>query len=136
VAEYPDDAIGAAKQLIEATAKVVLRERGLPVDEGQDLPELVKRAQQALLLHPKQGPTAASPDGADAVKRLLGGLSSLAIGVAELRNKYGNGHGRLSAPSGLGPRHARLAVSAAATWCEMLLDTLGDPVAPWRKASP
>jgi hypothetical protein len=41
-------AIGRAKELIESTAKVVLAERGLPVDEKADLPALVRAAQQAL----------------------------------------------------------------------------------------
>jgi hypothetical protein len=30
------------------------------------------------------------------------------------------------------PWHARLAVSAATTWCNVMLDTLDDPDAPWR----
>ncbi|MEU6348361.1 abortive infection family protein [Streptomyces sp. NPDC047072] len=138
-ADYPDDAIGAAKQLIEATAKLVLLKRNLPVDERQDLPALIKQAQQALHLHPAAVPTARnseSPDNADSIKRILGALTSAAIGVAELRNRYGTGHGRLAAPIGLGPRHARFAVGAAATWCELMLDTLADPNAPWRKVAP
>ncbi|MGW0316409.1 hypothetical protein [Streptomyces flavidovirens] len=57
-ADYPDDAIGAAKQLIEATAKLVLLKRNLPVDERQDLPALIKQAQQALHLHPAAVPPA------------------------------------------------------------------------------
>ncbi|MEV5567697.1 abortive infection family protein [Streptomyces sp. NPDC052196] len=136
-AEYPDDAIGAAKQLIEATAKLVLLKRSLPVDERQDLPALIKQAQQALHLHPAALPAArdgASPDNADSIKRILGALTSAAVGVAELRNRYGTGHGRLAAPTGLGPRHARFAVGTASTWCELMLDTLADPDAPWRKA--
>ncbi|MFG2440964.1 abortive infection family protein [Streptomyces sp. NPDC048508] len=137
-ADYPDDAIGAAKQLIEATAKLVLLKRSLPVDERQDLPALIKQAQQALHLHPAAVPpvrNGGSPDNADSIKRILGALTSAAIGVAELRNRYGTGHGRLTAPTGLGPRHARFAVSTAATWCELMLDTLADPNAPWRKTT-
>ncbi|MFF3671617.1 abortive infection family protein [Microtetraspora malaysiensis] len=130
VADYPDDAIGAAKQLVEATAKVVLRERGIPCDERHDLPELVKEAQKALSLHASK--QQATPDGTESVKKILGGLSGIAVGLAELRNRYGTGHGRSSAPSGLALRHARLAVNAATTWCEMVLDTLADPRAPWR----
>lgn len=138
-ADYPDDAIGAAKQLIEATAKLVLLKRNLPVDERLDLPALIKQAQQALHLHPAVAPPArdgSSPDNADSIKRILGALTSAAIGVAELRNRYGTGHGRLAAPTGLGPRHARFAVGTAATWCELMLDTLADPDAPWRKTAP
>jgi len=133
--EYPDDAIGAAKQLIEATAKLVLYERGRPVNENDDVPALIKQAQQALHLHPAALPlsqASTSPDNAESIKRILGALSSAAIGVAELRNRYGTGHGRLTAPTGLGPRHARFAVGTASTWCELLLDTLQDPDAPWR----
>lgn len=132
VAEHPDDAIGAAKQLIEATAKVVLKERGRPVDDRETLADLVKRSQQALALHPRQSAPPTDPDAATAVRKILGGLSSVALGVTELRNRYGTGHGRLTAPSGLSPRHARLAINAAATWCEVMLETLADQGAPWR----
>ncbi|MFD8955452.1 abortive infection family protein [Streptomyces caelestis] len=99
----------------------------------------MKQAQQALHLHPAALPPprdgAASPDNADSIKRILGALTSAAIGVAELRNRYGTGHGRLAAPTGLGPRHARFAVGTASTWCELMLDTLAAPDALWRKAS-
>ena len=133
----PDDpagAIGAAKQLIEATAKVVLTERQEPFDDKADVPELVKRAQQALKLHPSTLTTTdPSVDGADALKKILGGVSAIAIGIAEFRNKHGSGHGQVRTPAGLGVRHAHLAVNAAVTWCQLLLDTLADPAAPWRK---
>jgi hypothetical protein len=129
--EDPAGAIGAAKQLVEATAKVVLRERGLPVNDNATVPDLVKAAQQALNLHPSAVQPGA--DSADGLKKILGGVSAIAIGIAELRNRgYGAGHGQTRAPSGLGPRHARLAVNAATTWCQLLLDTLADPAAPWR----
>jgi hypothetical protein len=131
----PDDpagAIGAAKQLVEATAKVVLTECRLPVAVDAKVPELVKAAQQALQLHPSS--IHAGPDSSDAVKKILGGVSSIAVGVAELRNRgYGSGHGQASTPTGLSPRHAHLAVNAAITWCHLLLDTLADPTAPWRR---
>ncbi|WP_246037758.1 abortive infection family protein [Saccharothrix texasensis] len=131
--EHPREAIGAAKELIESTAKVVLVELGEPVDErSDDLPGLISRAQRALHLHPASA--ASGPDGSDAVKKILGGLTSAAIGVAELRNRgYGTGHGPAQAPVGLRPRHAYLAVGAARTWCQLILDTLADPEAPWQR---
>lgn len=122
----PHGAIGAAKDLIESTAKVVLHERGLPVDDRDDVPALVKKAAKSLELAP-------GPEAGDAVRRILGGLTSVAIGTAELRNRgFGRGHGQRTAPTGLHPRHARLAVGAATVWCQLLLDTLDDPAAPWR----
>jgi hypothetical protein len=132
----PDDpaqAIGSAKELIEATAKTILLELSLPFDDATaKLPELISAVQRALGLHPA---AVAGPDGTDAVKRILGGLSSIALGVAELRNRgYGTGHAMVTRAPGLHARHAHLAVGAASTWCRLVLDTYNDPIAPWRKA--
>jgi len=131
--EYDDpaQAIGSAKELIESTAKVVLHEVGRNPDDAWDLPKLALEAQLALKVHP----TSASPgpDSSDAVKRILGGVTTVATGVAELRNKAGTGHGPGRPRVGLGARHTHLAVGAARLWCEFMLDTLKDPHAPWRK---
>ncbi|WP_405361865.1 abortive infection family protein [Kitasatospora sp. NBC_00085] len=132
LSDDPASAIGSAKQLIEATAKTVLRERGISVAENTKVPALVKQAQQALSLDASA--ITPGPDGTDAVKKILGGAAAIAVGIAELRNRgYGTGHGQASAPAGLGIRHAHLAANAAITWCELMLDTLRDPAAPWRK---
>ena len=131
IADDPALAVGSAKELIESTAKVVLAERGLPVSDKADLPELVRQAQQALGLHPSSA--VPGPDSTEAVKRILGGVSTIAAGIAELRNRgYGTGHCAARARVGLRPRHAHLAVNAAFTWCQLMLDTLADPEAPWR----
>lgn len=130
--DNPAQAIGSAKELVESTAKLVLRTRGLEVSDRDDFPELVRAAQLALEVHPKQATP--GPDGSDAVKRILGGATAAAMGVNELRNRgFGTGHGTTGRRAGLGPRHAHLAVSSAKLWCEFMLDTLADPHAPWRK---
>ncbi|MBA5225621.1 abortive infection family protein [Streptomyces griseoaurantiacus] len=130
----PHGAIGAAKQLIEATAKTALRELGIEIDKNAAVPALVNTVQKALKLDAASAPD--GPDGSKAVKKILSGSVNIAVGVAELRNQgFGSGHGQASAPSGLGVRHARLTVNAAVTWCELILDTLADPAAPWRKAT-
>jgi hypothetical protein len=118
----PALAISGAKALIEATTKTVLEELGEPYDQRADVPALVKAAQKALQLHPELlAPTA---KGAEAIKRVFSGLSQIAVSIAELRNEYGTDHGRSRPTSGLGPRHAHLAVGAATTYCRMLLETL------------
>ncbi len=127
----PALAIGSAKDLIESTAKVVLTERGLPADEKADMPALINQAQRALGLHPSTA--TAGPDGSDPVKKILGSVTGIAVGVNELRNHAGTGHGPTATRTGLGARHAHLAVNAALTWCQLVLDTLADPDAPWRK---
>ena len=127
-------AIGSAKELIESTAKVVLHERGLPVNDKDSLPELVRAAQVALAVHPTS--VSVGPDGSDAVKKILGGATTVATGLAELRNRgYGTGHGAAQRRVGLRARHARLAVAGAKMWCEFMLDTLSDTGAPWQKAT-
>lgn len=66
------------------------------------------------------------------MKQILGAASSMANAVGELRNRYGTGHGPIGTRAGLGARHAHLAVNAATTWCQLMLDTLADEKAPWR----
>ncbi len=128
----PAQAIGSAKELVESTAKVVLRELGRSVDDKDDLPQLVHRAQVALGVHPSTA--SPGPDGTDAVKKILGGAVTITSGLAELRNRgYGTGHGPAGPRVGLRARHAHLAVAGARLWCEFMLDTLADPAAPWRK---
>ena len=102
--------------------------------KNPDVPALVNKVQKTLKLDAASAPT--GPDGSTAVKKILSGAVNIAVGVAELRNQgFGSGHGQASAPNGLGVRHARLTVNAAVTWCELILDTLADPVAPWRKTA-
>ena len=63
----PALAIGTAKELVENTAKTVLQERGFEVDDKDNLPALVRRAHEALGLHPLAavpGPWP-GPDGTD-----------------------------------------------------------------------
>jgi hypothetical protein len=126
----PAGCIGAAKDLIEATAKTVLEGIGAPPSESEDLAGLVARVQKELALHPTN--VDGTQPTAEATKRILGGLSAIAIGVNMLRNKAGSGHGRSTAVN-LTARHARLALGAAWTWCELVLETYSDPQAPWRK---
>lgn len=127
----PAQAIGSAKELVESAAKLVLRERGMQINEKDDLPQLVHQAQVALGVHPSA--TQPGPDRSEAVKKILGGVVSITNGLAELRNRgYGTGHGPAGPRVGLDARHAHLAVAGARLWCEFMLDTLADPAAPWR----
>ncbi|PBI95360.1 hypothetical protein BKP42_44670 [Rhodococcus erythropolis] len=124
----PAVAIGSSKELIESVCKLALGHLNEPFDDRADIPVLVKQTLKALHLHPDTvAPTAPA---ADTIKRILGSLSALAIGVAELRNELGNGHGRDVVRS-LSARHAHLAVGAATTFARLLLETIEDTKAPW-----
>lgn len=125
----PAAVIGSSKELIESACKLVLQRLAIEYDEADDVPALVRTTLKALKLHPEAlAPTA--PAG-EAVKRILGSLASMAVGVAELRNKIGTGHGR-GVSFKLSARHAHLAAGAASTFARLLLETLEDPQAPWR----
>lgn len=131
--EDPGGVVGAVKELLEATAKTVLEHLGQPVDTNEDLPSLITRTQNALGLG--VATVDDSLDTAASVKKILGSLKGLALGITQLRNSEGSGHGRVRG-SKLTPRHARLALNAGRTWCEIVLDTYGDTTAPWRNRSP
>lgn len=125
----PAAVIGGAKELIESTAKTVLNQLGIDFSSNEKIPHLVKKVQLALGLDPTG---VSGIDGEASTKRILGGASNVALGLNELRNAgHGTGHGPETARVGLHHRHARLAVNAATLWCELVLETLADPDAPW-----
>jgi hypothetical protein len=126
----PEAAIGSAKDLLESTSKFALEVLGASIAADADLPLLIKTVHQNLNLYP--GAVAPTDTGAESIKKTLGGLSAIAIGVAELRNQYGTGHGRARKVSGLTERHALLAVNTASTYADFILATLRDPNAPWK----
>lgn len=117
----PSLAIGTAKELIESCCKTILSERDVAINNSDDLPKLVKATVKELRLTPKDIPNEAK--AADSIKKLLSNLATVASGVAELRNKYGTGHGKEGDAKGLTPRHAKLAVGAASTLAVFLIET-------------
>ncbi len=117
----PSLAVGTSKELIETCCKTILAERGKPVEGTPDVSTLTKATLKELKLVPEGVPDAAR--GADVIKRLLSNLGTIGNGLAELRGLYGTGHGKHGASAGLTPRHAKLAVGAAATLVVFLFET-------------
>lgn len=131
--QEPEELIGAAKELVEATAKHVLTELGEPIPPNADVAALSKKALALLNIHPQA--IAPEQKGAAAMVRMLGALGQVAGGLAELRNLgYGTGHGQSERIRGIKTRHAEFAARAASTYVAFVLDTLHDPDAPWRSA--
>ena len=73
-------------------------------------------------------------DEEKSLRQVLQSLVSLTQGVTQIRNRIGVDHGAESVPTWVRPRHARLVVGSAHVWCGLMLETLADPDAPWRKA--
>lgn len=131
VEERPEQSISAAKDAIEATAKHALAVLGVALSGRERLPDLIQLVQKELKLHPAT--VAPTREGAEAIKRVLGGLANIALGVDDLRNLYGDGHGRPTRQARLTLRHSGLAARCADAYVRMLLETLEDPGAPWHR---
>jgi len=119
----PELAIGTAKEFLESVCKTILDERQEPHSKNDDIPTLVRKTTKALKI------TASDVDAlapaAETIKRILMNLATVSNGLAEIRNAYGTGHGKskTQAANLLDPRHARLAVGAAATLGTFLYET-------------
>lgn len=118
--EDPELAIGSGKELVEAVCKLLLDDAGIEPDTGWTAEQLFKQALKTLDLSVDEVPD--SKAGAESIKKVLRGMHQAVIGTAELRNRFGTGHGR-HRRSGLGPRHARLVAAAALALARFLLDT-------------
>jgi hypothetical protein len=117
----PDLAIGTAKEFIETVCRTILKERGIPLPNDDDLPALVRLAVKSLPIVPDglQG----DGETEKMVVTLANNLASAGRSLAELRNRFGTGHGKAAGHSGLGVSHARLAVGASTTVAVFLYET-------------
>lgn len=120
----PGAAIDAAKNLIEAASKLVLDKLEVAYPKNPKMPGLLAQVQETLGLHAKL--VADDAKAADDIRSTLGGLLQVGLGIANLRNHYGDGHGRTDLPVGLQPRHAHLAIGAADTYARFILATLAE----------
>ncbi|WP_038842534.1 abortive infection family protein [Salinispora arenicola] len=123
----PDDpaaAIGRAKNLVEATAKLVLQRSGATVDDNDDLPALVHKASMAAGIHPNQAPPM---QHREQFLRVLGNLKAITQSLAELRNKVGDGHGSATVPTDITVAHGHLAARSAIAWTAFVLDIIAAP---------
>jgi hypothetical protein len=116
----PALAVGTAKELLEATCKLLLEDALATVDPQWTIPQLFKAAAKTLDLTVDS--VSSDRTGADEIRKVLASLAQVAVGTAELRNLFGTGHGRPRRVALL-PRHARLVAGAALTVVRFLLDT-------------
>ncbi|MFF2016571.1 abortive infection family protein [Paenibacillus sp. NPDC058177] len=121
IEKHPADAIGKAKELLESCCHTILAGKTISVNKDWSVQQLVKNTCKELKLTPDDIPDTAK--ASDTIKQILGNLSAISAGMAELRNSYGTGHGKSSTYKGLSPRHARLAVGASTTTVFFLWET-------------
>ncbi|GAA1392092.1 abortive infection family protein [Pseudonocardia kongjuensis] len=113
--------IGSAKEILEAVAKFVLEEVGMPPSKHADFGQLLYLARERLGVLPDS--VAGDVPGAKHIKSILGGSWMIAEKVNELRNLQGTGHGR-TLPTGVTAEVALLVVRQACLVAEFLLTTL------------
>jgi hypothetical protein len=124
----PGEAIALAKEIVEGCCKLILDDRKVPYPEKAEIPELLKLLRQEIKIMPDG--IDENVKGANEIRGILNSLGNIAHSLAPLRNAYGKGHGRGRDFKGLQPRHARLAIGAASTFVDFVLDrhlSQGDP---------
>lgn len=112
----PEGAITAARTLVETVCKTICEDLGVPLSDDPELPELYKETAKALSLAPEQHQE-------KVFKQILGGCSGIVGGLAGVRNKLGDAHGRSAKAARPAPRHAALAVNLAGAMSVFLIDT-------------
>ena len=115
----PPTAITAACAIVESLCKVYIAENGLALPSDQSIRPLWKTVQTHLGLGPQSAVT-------DDMRQILGGLAGVLNGVGDLRTHAGNAHGKGHEAFQVEPRHARLAVHAAHTLVNFVLETWKD----------
>lgn len=115
----PEAAVTAARALIESVCKTILEDLEISYSERDDLPKLYRRAADALELTPDQYTD-------EQIRRILGGCASAVDGLAALRNRSGDAHGKGRGAYRLAQRHASLAVNLAGTLAMLLVETFAE----------
>lgn len=112
----PEGAITVARTLLETVCKHILTDLGVSYEEGADLSKLYGQTSNALSLAPDQHTE-------QVFKQILGGCKTVVDGLAALRNRLSDAHGRGPSRAKPAPRHAELAVNLAGATATFLVQT-------------
>ncbi|VDS10825.1 hypothetical protein PARHAE_04044 [Paracoccus haematequi] len=116
----PGEAIALAKEIVESCCKLILDDRKVEYSSKAEIPDLLKLLRKELKIMPEG--IEDTTKGASEIRDVLTSLGRIAHSLAPLRNAYGKGHGRGRGFKGLQPQHARLAIGAASTFVDFVLD--------------
>ncbi|MEU1875753.1 abortive infection family protein [Streptosporangium sp. NPDC020072] len=111
--------IGTAKELVEATARVVLDARGQTAPSSADFPSVVNGAHAILDRQPGKGLAKDLP-----IRNVAQGARTIVLQLAEIRNQYGTGHGRQVQPE-IAEEMIFVSIEAALLWTRWSLRRLG-----------
>jgi hypothetical protein len=114
--EDPDGAITAARSLVETVCKHILHDAEVTYNRNADLPELCHLTSEIMNLAPGKY-------SERAVKRVLGGILVTIEGIGNLRNIFGDAHGKSIDSENPDVRHAEFAVNIAGALSTFLIST-------------
>ncbi|WP_405785896.1 abortive infection family protein [Streptomyces sp. NBC_01367] len=119
-------AIGAAKELVEATMKGAIHyaDPAATGFEKDEMPQLWKRLRTLIQEDPAADPALGGKD--IGVVKTVSGMSNVITGIAETRNKVGTGHGNPTAPKKLQESHVLLVVDSAHTITRFITSRLNE----------
>lgn len=120
----PNVAIGKAKELMESCAKTILDELGSEYDRKMEFSPLLKLVMKELGL--TANTQEKEQESGKIAAKILGNLNAIPQSMAELRNIFGDGHGKAKTFVSLPPRYARLAVGTSTTIVYFLWETYQD----------
>ncbi|MFS4438625.1 abortive infection family protein [Paracoccaceae bacterium GXU_MW_L88] len=124
----PEDALTAARAVLESVFKSILFECDLPLPKKKsEMNAYYKAVREPLGLSP--GKADISDDIANDVRTILSALGSVVDGIGSLRTHGGDAHGKRAGTKRVDARIARLAVNASSVLCLFLIET-------WQKKYP
>jgi hypothetical protein len=103
----PDAAITLSRTLVESTLKWLAHDAGNDLEKNLSMPKLFDVCMDAI------GHAKGTADEEIGAVELVSGIDQMLTGLAKLRNKRGNAHGRKPGQPSATRRHARLAVLAS-----------------------
>jgi len=119
---FPDTTLTEVCSLLESLFKIILEKSGHELPKRQVLGQLYK---ETLKVFPKLNPGRddLSPEIAEDVKKVLGGLHTVVTGIGSLRTHGGSAHGRGRGHVPIDSRIARLACNATECMALFFLET-------------
>ncbi|MDB7954828.1 abortive infection family protein [Flavonifractor plautii] len=107
--------------LPDLNKEMSLFKSGISYSTELDLTQLMKRACESIGLSSKL--VDKSKNSGNIASKILGNLGAISQGMAELRNLYGDGHGKTRSFRPLPKRYADLSVGASVVAVKFMWDT-------------
>lgn len=112
----PDLAIASASSTLESICKCIIELEGSELPKKQTMSQLVSYASKLLNLSPNDHENGE-------VKRVLGGIQNVMLGIGALRTGYSSAHGHGLKRHRINVRHVRMLVNSMATYGTFFLET-------------